>query len=578
MKNTDFYNLFEFAPIPMWVFDIETLYFLEVNLAAVKNYGYSKDEFLAMKIFVIRPKEDEELIAAIVKNNRETGVFFKDAFTHLRKNGEKIFVQVQSNKVYYNGREARIVLATDITEKLKIEQALLMSEQRFKALVQDGSDMITIIDRDFNYTYVSPASLRVFGIEPEFFIGKNAFQYIHRDDLPRLNEEAAQIWEKKQILLSPYRYRDMNGEWLWIETKATNLLDDPAVQGIVCTSKDITERIVNEKIIHENVDRYNMVSKATSDIIWDCSLVNDTILWNRALDGILKYDNISLTTIDWWKEHIHPIDRARVVNGLNEVILKGIEKWTDEYRFLCGDGSYKYIFDRGFVILDEDNKPTRMIGAMQDITKRKEEEQWSKLLESVVVNTSDGVLITDSSAYPGPYIVYVNDAMLQMSGYNREELIGSPASLLHGNHSQQEGLAELNKAVANHTESRVELSNYTKKGIKYEVSITVCPVMDAKGKLTSWISIQRDITDQKKHVEEIENQNRKLKDIRWLQSHGVRAPLARIMSLVNLLSNNPTESEKIELMNFLMISATELDKIVTVIANQTPSNLGPSEA
>ena len=74
-----------------------------------------------------------------------------------------------------------------------------------------------------------------------------------------------------------------------------------------------------------------------------------------------------------------------------------------------------------------------MIGAMQDITKRKEEEQWSKLLESVVINTLDGVLITNVAPSPGPYIIYANDAMLQMSGYSRKELIGKSVVFYMGN-------------------------------------------------------------------------------------------------------------------------------------------------
>ncbi|RYG09265.1 MAG: PAS domain S-box protein, partial [Chitinophagaceae bacterium] len=523
MKNASFYTLFEFAPEPMWVFDVETLFFLDVNLAAVEKYGYSKQEFLGMKITAIRSMADAEHIPNLVKENKNTGILFKHAFTHLRKNGEKIFVEVQSSEVTYNDRAARIVLATDVTEKLKTEQALLMSERRFKALVQDGSDMITIIDRNFNYTYVSPASLRVFGVEPSFFIGKNAFQYIHTDDLPKVNKEAKHIWQNKQVVLSPYRYRDLNGDWLWIETKATNLLDDPAVEGIVCTSKDITERVLSEKLIHENIDRYNMVSKATNDIIWDCNLNDQTILWNKAVDGILKYKGIVATTTTWWEEHIHPEDRYRVVNGLGNHVLNRTEKWTEEYRFLCGDGTYKYIFDRGYLILDDDDRPIRMIGAMQDITQRKEEEHWSKLLESVVINTSDGVLITDAV---GPSIIYVNDALLKMSGFSRAELIGKSPAILHGLYSQQDGIDELNRSIKNKVECRVELSNYTKAGKKYEVSITICPVLDNKGELTSWISIQRDITNQKKYVKEIERQNRKLNDIRWLQSHGVRAPLA----------------------------------------------------
>jgi PAS domain S-box-containing protein len=574
MQHANFYSLFEVSPVPMWVFDTDTLKFLEVNRAALVNYGYSKEEFLNMTIEDIRPIEEAESIKKVVAKNAITGKYFRKIFRHIRKNGDYIDVEIESNQIEYNGHKARIVLATDITEKLKAENDLQKSEERFKALVQDGSDLITILDTDFHYKYVSPASMKVFGVEPSAFIGLNPFQYIHSEDQERVKEEAKQIWQKRKIQLSPYRYRDSSGNWIWIETFATNLLNDPAVEGIVCTSKDITERINTDQIIRENIERYNIVSKATSDVIWDCNFESNSITWNRAVKGILKYSNSGRTTLNWWKENIHPEDREMVLQRLQQHIDQKQEKWADEYRFLCGDGKYKYFYDRGFLLLNDKNEPTRMIGAMQDISRRKKEEQWSKLLESVVINTSDGVLITDKAPYPGPYIVYVNDALLKMSGYSEEDLIGKPPSILHGKDDDQPALEKLRDAVMMEQECTLELKNYTKDGKPYELSITICPVFDSKKKLTNWISIQRDITKQKEYLNAIEEQNSRLKNIRWLQSHGVRAPLARIMSLVSLIGISTVEEDRKELIKYLQMSADELDQIVTSIANDTPNESG----
>lgn len=567
MENTNLHGLFELSPVPMWVFDVETLKFLDVNAAAVRNYGYSKEEFLEMTINDIRPPEQAEQIAAIVKENTKSGIYYKNTFLHQRRNGELIDVEIASNLVTFNGRPARLVLAIDITEKLKIQQALVLNEQRFKALVQDGSDMITVIDHDFKYKYVSPASKVVFGADPDFFLGKPAFAYIHPEDLDRVEKEAGAIWDKKHIQLSPYRYRTAVGGWLWVETKATNLFDDPAVQGIVCTSKDITPRIEQEKLIKESIERFNVVSKATSDIIWDCNFDENTIVWNRAIKGILKYEKKQKTSYDWWKENIHPEDRPRVINKLQKDLQSGVIKWKDEYRFLCGDGNYKHIFDRGFVLHAEDGRPYRMIGAMQDITVRKEEENWSKLLESVVVNTSDGVLITDASERPK--IIYVNDALIKMSGYSREELIGAYPDILHGTDSDQYELKKLKQAVADLSACTVELVNYTKSGESYYVSVNLNPIKETDGKLVRWVSIQRDVSDERRYINEIEARNKKLNEISWLQSHVVRAPLARIMSLVDLLKHTEDQRERADLFAHLKNSADELDEIVTTIANQT---------
>ncbi len=565
MKDSDFYNLFELSPAPMWLFDVITLRFLDVNLAATINYGYTKAEFLSMTINDIRPPEEVKRVEEIISENTKNNTFYQNTFKHLRKNGEIIYVDIASNSITFKGEKVRLVLATDVTKKLEAERALSLSEKRFMALVQDGSDMITIIDQDFRYKYVSPASIRVFGAEPDFFIGKKAFTYIHDDDIKRVEEEALKIWERKHIQLSPYRYRDIYGGWIWTETRATNLFDDPAVQGIVCTSKDVTERIVNEKLVQQNIERYNIMSKATSDIIWDCDFKINNVVWNRAIKGILKY-SVNNTSLNWWKERIHPDDHERVVEKFDRYVREGISRWEDEYRFLCGDESYKYIFDRGFVLLDEHRKAYRMIGAMQDITKRKEEESWSKLLESVVVNTSDGVLITDTSEQP--LIIYVNDALLAMSGYSREELIGSPPAILHGKNSDQESLKKLKDSIAKHEPCKVELINSTKTGENYHVSLNITPVIEGDGKIVRWISIQRDVSEQRRYVNEIEERNKKLNEISWMQSHVARAPLARIMSLLDLLDGSENISEQKELMNYLKSSAHELDEIITSIAKQ----------
>ncbi|MFD0941719.1 PAS domain-containing protein [Pedobacter boryungensis] len=566
MNNTDLYNLFELSPVPMWVFEVKSLRFLDVNVAATIEYGYTKEEFLLMDIMSIRPIEDVSEVKGIVEENSKTGSFFRNVFRHLTKNGKLLYVQIASNAINYKGVPARLVLAVNVTEKFEVQQALLVNERRFKALVQDGSDMITIIDKEFRYSYVSPASQRVFGVSPEFFIGKKAFDFIHKDDIARVEQEAVEIWNKKTIQLSPYRYKDAVGGWLWIETKATNLFDDPAVAGIVCTSKDITERIIADQRVAENVERFNIVSKATSDVIWDCDIKQGTILWNRAIDGILKHQSKERTSLDWWKEHIHPQDRDRVMVKLEEHISKGISRWMDEYKFLCGDGTYKNIFDRGFVMVNDAGKAYRMIGAMQDITDRKREEEWSKLLESVVVNTSDGVLITDTSS-PSPIIIYVNQAMVEMSGYTREELIGKYPDVLHGSNTSQVELLKLKSAIETRTSTKVELINYTKNGEQYDVSVSLTPIFDEDGHLMRWISIQRDVSEQRRYVEQIEEKNRKLQDISWLQSHVVRTPLARIMSLVELLENTDASPQQLELLTYMRTSSDELDRIIREIAN-----------
>lgn len=196
-----------------------------------------------------------------------------------------------------------------------------------------------------------------------------------------------------------------------------------------------------------------------------------------------------------------------------------------------------------------------------------EEEHWSKLLESVVINTTDGVVITDANVNPGPNIIYVNDALIKMSGFTRDELIGSSADIFHGDNSTQEGLKKIETAVQKKQACNVELINYTKTGRAYDVSINISPVTDHTGSVTHWISIQRDITENRNYIKEIEDQNKKLRDISWMHSHKIRSPLTRILSLVDLLKKHSSDEEQDVLHDYLLHSAKELDHVICDITN-----------
>jgi hypothetical protein len=125
--------LFQKNPLPMWVFDIETFKFLAVNFAAVKVYGYTKDEFLSMTIFDIRPEEDVSLLKNYVSQSRRP---FQRAgiWRHKKKDGTVIDVEIVSHEIEFDGRPSRLVLANDVTEKKKAEDELKNSGEQLREL------------------------------------------------------------------------------------------------------------------------------------------------------------------------------------------------------------------------------------------------------------------------------------------------------------------------------------------------------------------------------------------------------------------------------------------------------------
>ncbi|MBK6265757.1 response regulator [Marivirga sp. S37H4] len=127
-------DLFQMSPLPMWVYDSETLKFLDVNESAVRHYGYSVEEFTSMSIKDIRPKEDmPDLEKALeISRGKKTGFYYQGVFRHVLKNGEIIYVDIQSNVIKFNERDAKIVLANDITDRIIHTKTIEVQNEKLK--------------------------------------------------------------------------------------------------------------------------------------------------------------------------------------------------------------------------------------------------------------------------------------------------------------------------------------------------------------------------------------------------------------------------------------------------------------
>ena len=137
------------------------------------------------------------------------------------------------------------------------------------------------------------------------------------------------------------------------------------------------ERLRNkaEEEIEIAVERYDILARATSDTIWDWDIVNNTMLYNDGITQMFGYHASEVeNVVDWWNEKLYPDDFKKVTELIEDVFEKGLQKFQVTYRFRCADDTYKYIFDRAYVLFDENNNPCRMIGAMQDITYQVTEE------------------------------------------------------------------------------------------------------------------------------------------------------------------------------------------------------------
>jgi PAS domain S-box-containing protein len=273
----------------------------------------------------------------------------------------------------------------------------------------------------------------------------------------------------------------------------------------------------------------------------------ETYVLGPGYKNIFEYDIMNeYVTNDFWEQKIHPDDKEYVISERKKFIedLSQAQHYY-EYRFLKANGTYTYVNDRLYIIR-EHTIAIRLISAISDITKQKEEEQRLKLLESVITNSNDAVMITEAFPLnePGPRILYVNEAMTKMAGYSKDEIIGRTPRMFQGARTDRAILDKLKQAITDLVPCKVEIINYSKNQMAYWVEIDVAPVFDQAGKPSHFIAIQRDVTDRKtqeqekeKLILELVQNNKDLRQFSYITSHNLRAPIASLLGLTNLIDN-----------------------------------------
>ena len=212
-------NLFHFSPTPMWVYNMDNYHFLDVNEAAIRNYGFGREEFLSMTIKDIRPKEDIiRLEDAVQFSKKNPSTFFTGEFRHKKKSGEIFEVEIQSNVIEFNGIKSEIVLATDITKKKVEEHRLKLLE----SVITNATDSILITEAEpFDLPgpriiYVNDAFTKMTGYTKEEVIGETPRilqgSKTSRKTLDKLRL-ALENWESCEVELINYR---KNGEEFWV--------------------------------------------------------------------------------------------------------------------------------------------------------------------------------------------------------------------------------------------------------------------------------------------------------------------------------------------------------------------------
>ncbi len=350
---------------------------LYMNPVAEKLTGWKNTEAKYLPLETIYDVVNEEsgdpfenIVSRILKTKQ--AVEFENN-TILRTKDQKSLVISNSGSPLFDSKGdlwGTVLLFNDISYKNKIEDKLKLTEEKYRNLVEQAADGIFIFDQQSNFMSAYPIGCRSLGytkeevlkmslkdITPEKYLSKPL-------NLAELNSGIPYLVERQFVR--------KDGTVIFTEVQV-QLTSTGNIQAIV---RDITDRKNAEIKTLKAIKQYDILSRATSDTIWDWDIVHNKVSYNGNISKMFGYEITEVENVpEWWQQKIHPDDLESVSESVDEVFAKQLTHLQLEYRFRCDDGSYKYIYDRAYVIYDEQHKPLRMIGAMQDVSYKREEEK-----------------------------------------------------------------------------------------------------------------------------------------------------------------------------------------------------------
>ena len=252
------------------------------------------------------------------------------------------------------------------------------SEGRYRALTQNSSDLVTLMEATGIVRYQSPAIERRFGYSSEELLGKNAFDYVHPDDLQRVVMAFAEIVKNPgRVPSAEYRFRHKDGSWRWLESVGTNLTEEPGVGSYVINSRDITKRKEAEERLREAEERYRTLVEQIPAVTY-IDPVDDpetSLYTSPQIEQILGYTPEEWRTQKLWPTRLHPDDRERILAADARFEAGGGEPFSEEYRLLARDGSVVWVREEAVLLKDEAGEPLYWQGVFYDLTERKALEE-----------------------------------------------------------------------------------------------------------------------------------------------------------------------------------------------------------
>lgn len=376
-------RVFERNPQPMWVYDQVTLRFVEVNEAAVRQYGYSREEFLSMTIEQIRPAEERPKLREFLRESVPSAKI-SGPWRQQRKDGTIIYVEVFSHGIRFNDRPARFVLASDVTERERALEALRESEERHRLVTRLTNLVVYDYDIITGAISWSGASENVLG---ESLTSMQSMDFeswaerVHPDERVEVLDQLSRSAAADRPFRATYRMRRKDGTYTMILDTGRFLRDANGVPyRMLGTLSNVSEQVERERVLAANEERIRLAAGAARLGVWDLEIATGKVSWIGRTSEIFGLTPEAFgANLDGFLRYVHEDDRSPLADAVETAMAKGIDLDT-KYRWVGPDGNVRWMAAQGTVIHDARGRADRMVGVVREITDEREAEKRQQLM------------------------------------------------------------------------------------------------------------------------------------------------------------------------------------------------------
>ena len=469
-----------------------------VNREIERMFGYSRNELLAQPIEYLIPQRFHERHVGLRADfltdptARALGVG-RDLFA-LRKDGTEFPVEIGLNPVASDRGLFVLAFVADISVRKQTEQALHESEQRYRELFETNPMPSWVFDREtLRILAVNDEAVRRYGYSREEFLGLTIVDVRPPEDVPALLESLRTISDGLHEA-GTWRHRKKDGTIITVEI-SRHLVTWQGRPAELTVMNDVSKRLQAEQALRESELRFRQLAENMREAFFVVdSEFRETLYISPAYEDIWGRSRQTLYDSPRSFAEALPIeDQGRLFTNITQA-QEGKTPDDIEFRVVRPDGTIRWVLARSVPVRNERGEVYRIAGVVSDVTERKSAEELVRQLSQAVEQSPAGVVITDTAGI----IQYMNRRATELTGYSSAEAIGKNPRIFKSSTTAPGVHRGMWEAITTGQEWRGILQNRHKDGHLWWNAATISPIRDAEGRVTHFLAIQQDITEQRR--------------------------------------------------------------------------------